>query len=182
MNDILPIGENLKKIRSSRGLSLDAVSSITGVSKTMLSQIERSESVPTVATVSKIANGLKLRFDDLLENSKDLYCDIKKISDISPVIDNGGKIQRYCLFPFSRSSGFEIFYCVIKPGCDHSSETHQNGRTEYMMVAQGELDLITDSHTFHLEKGSSIAFDASKSHQYINHTDQDAIVYFVLSY
>ena len=72
MNDILPIGENLKKIRSSRGLSLDAVSSITGVSKTMLSQIERSESVPTVATVSKIANGLKLRFDDLLENSKDL--------------------------------------------------------------------------------------------------------------
>ena len=56
MDEQLKIGENLKNIRKSMGLSLDAVSSMTGVSKTMLSQIERSESVPTLATVSKIAN------------------------------------------------------------------------------------------------------------------------------
>ena len=61
MGEQLKIGENLKNIRKSMGLSLDAVSSMTGVSKTMLSQIERSESVPTLATVSKIANGLKIR-------------------------------------------------------------------------------------------------------------------------
>ena len=42
MGEQLKIGENLKNIRKSMGLSLDAVSSMTGVSKTMLSQIERS--------------------------------------------------------------------------------------------------------------------------------------------
>ena len=79
MGEQLKIGENLKNIRKSMGLSLDAVSSMTGVSKTMLSQIERSESVPTLATVSKIANGLKIRFDNLLTSPQSLYCDIKYI-------------------------------------------------------------------------------------------------------
>lgn len=87
MGEQLKIGENLKNIRKSMGLSLDAVSSMTGVSKTMLSQIERSESVPTLATVSKIANGLKIRFDNLLTSPQSLYCDIKYIENISPVVD-----------------------------------------------------------------------------------------------
>ena len=73
MGEQLKIGENLKNIRKSMGLSLDAVSSMTGVSKTMLSQIERSESVPTLATVSKIANGLKILFDNLLTSPQSLY-------------------------------------------------------------------------------------------------------------
>ena len=95
MGEQLKIGENLKNIRKSMGLSLDAVSSMTGVSKTMLSQIERSESVPTLATVSKIANGLKIRFDNLLTSPQSLYCDIKYIENISPVVDNDGKILFY---------------------------------------------------------------------------------------
>ena len=101
MGEQLKIGENLKNIRKSMGLSLDAVSSMTGVSKTMLSQIERSESVPTLATVSKIANGLKIRFDNLLTSPQSLYCDIKYIENISPVVDNDGKILFYCIFPFT---------------------------------------------------------------------------------
>ena len=129
MGEQLKIGENLKNIRKSMGLSLDAVSSMTGVSKTMLSQIERSESVPTLATVSKIANGLKIRFDNLLTSPQSLYCDIKYIENISPVVDNDGKILFYCIFPFTPATGFEIFYCVLKPGCNHVSQTHKNGNT-----------------------------------------------------
>lgn len=98
MGEQLKIGENLKNIRKSMGLSLDAVSSMTGVSKTMLSQIERSESVPTLATVSKIANGLKIRFDNLLTSPQSLYCDIKYIENISPVVDNDGKKSCFTVF------------------------------------------------------------------------------------
>ena len=63
MQGIHSLGENLKSTRNRMGLSLDEVSSMTGVSKTMLSQIERSQSVPTLATVWKIANGLKIKFE-----------------------------------------------------------------------------------------------------------------------
>ena len=182
MGEQLKIGENLKNIRKSMGLSLDAVSSMTGVSKTMLSQIERSESVPTLATVSKIANGLKIRFDNLLTSPQSLYCDIKYIENISPVVDNDGKILFYCIFPFTPTTGFEIFYCVLKPGCNHVSQTHKNGRTEYVMVTDGEVEVAVGDNIYQVKRGASIAVDASAEHKYINNGIEDANMYFVLSY
>ncbi len=55
----LRIGEKLKSIRMARALSLDDAAALTGVSKPMLGQIERGQSVPTVTTLWKIATGLK---------------------------------------------------------------------------------------------------------------------------
>ena len=49
--------KNLKRIREDRKLSLDKVADLTGVSKSMLGQIERGDSNPTITTVWKIANG-----------------------------------------------------------------------------------------------------------------------------
>lgn len=70
MNDFSALGEKLKNTRNEMGLSLSKVSSMIGVSKTMLSQIERSESTPTIATVWKIANGLRIKFETLFRKYK----------------------------------------------------------------------------------------------------------------
>ena len=70
MESYLELGERLKEIRGNMGLSLEQVSALTGVSKTMLSQIESSKSIPTIATVFKIANGLKIKVDSLLCGKK----------------------------------------------------------------------------------------------------------------
>ncbi|BDB00642.1 hypothetical protein CBOS2020_07160 [Clostridium botulinum] len=56
LNDI--ISANLKKLRTDRNLSLGQLSELSGVSKVMLSQIEKEESNPTINTIWKIANGL----------------------------------------------------------------------------------------------------------------------------
>lgn len=54
------IGERLKEIRANRVLTLDDTAKITGVSKPMLGQIERGQSIPTITTLWKIATGLKV--------------------------------------------------------------------------------------------------------------------------
>ena len=56
------ISENLRQIRKEKKLSLDSMAEQTGVSKSMLGQIERGESSPTVATLWKIATGLHISF------------------------------------------------------------------------------------------------------------------------
>ena len=56
------IAENLKRIRKENKWSLDTVSDMTGVSKSMLGQIERGESSPTISTLWKIATGLHISF------------------------------------------------------------------------------------------------------------------------
>ena len=60
------IGLVLKEVRFKRGLTLDEASKLTGVSKAMLGQIERGESVPTISTLWKISTGLKLSFSEFL--------------------------------------------------------------------------------------------------------------------
>ncbi|HHY27983.1 MAG TPA: helix-turn-helix domain-containing protein [Desulfitobacterium dehalogenans] len=181
MNDFSALGEQLKNTRTKMGLSLSEVSSMTGVSKTMLSQIERSESIPTIATVWKIANGLRIKFETLLENTNKLY-EVKSIDTMIPLTDNDDHILLYCIFPFSPISGFELFYGIIKPGCNYSSENHQNSSTEYLSVSQGELELVIGANTYHIKAGSAIAFDSRKDHKYINNGEVDVIAHFVISY
>ena len=60
------IAVNLKRIRKSRNMSLDMLAEKTGVSKSMLGQIERGESNPTVATIAKIVDGIRVTFEELI--------------------------------------------------------------------------------------------------------------------
>ena len=64
------IAFNLKRIRKSKNMSLDMLAERTGVSKSMLGQIERGESNPTVSTIGKIVEGLKVPFEQLIYNRK----------------------------------------------------------------------------------------------------------------
>ena len=67
------IGKKLKSIRTVRALSLDDAAALTGVSKPMLGQIERGQSVPTVTTLWKIATGLKVPLSSFLEEPRVEY-------------------------------------------------------------------------------------------------------------
>ena len=60
------IAVNLRRIRKAKNMSLDMLADRTGVSKSMLGQIERGESNPTVSTIGKIVEGLKVPFEQLL--------------------------------------------------------------------------------------------------------------------
>lgn len=66
----LKIGEKLKSIRNVRMMSLDDAAALTGVSKPMLGQIERGQSIPTVTTLWKIATGLKMPLSFFWKDSR----------------------------------------------------------------------------------------------------------------
>ena len=89
-DEFIGIGDNLKRLRGRMGLSLSEVANMTGVSKTMLSQIERSESTPTISTIWKISNGLNVKFDTLLDTTPTHLCDIRRIADVTPRCDKSG--------------------------------------------------------------------------------------------
>ena len=50
------IAVNLKRIRTSKGMSLDVVAEQTGVSKSMLAQIERGTANPSIGFLGKIVS------------------------------------------------------------------------------------------------------------------------------
>ena len=64
------IAANLKRIRKAKNMSLDRMAEQTGVSKSMLGQIERGESNPTVSTIGKIIEGIKVPLEELIEEPR----------------------------------------------------------------------------------------------------------------
>ncbi len=98
------IAANLKRIRKEKKLSLDNAAEMTGVSKSMLGQIERGESSPTVATLWKIATGLHISFTALLEGQA-METKIIQKEDIRPLLSDEGR------FLFSRMTTRNALKC-----------------------------------------------------------------------
>ena len=114
MNDFSALGERLKAIRDSRNLNLSDVSELTGISKAMISKIERGESVPTISTVWKLANGLKITLNALSGDAESGYA-VKSIAEMTPLIDTDGRFQLYNIFPFSPLAVFRSSTAASTP-------------------------------------------------------------------
>lgn len=181
MNDFSSLGENLRKIREQQNLNLSDVSELTGISKAMLSKIERGESVPTITTVWKIANGLKITLNDLAKEDNVEYV-VRNIENITPLVEDDEKFSLYPMFPFSPLDGVQIFYAIIKPGY-HVEEPmfiHASSEKEYCIVFQGRLDIEIEDRTHALNEGTGIDFDPHQKHGYINPGNEDAIACMLL--
>lgn len=179
---IKEIGKILKKIRFERELTLDNVATLTGVSKTMLGQIERGVSVPTISVLWKIAKGLQISLSTLLNEPIQHYKPVHILKDLQPIYDEDSKMILFNVFPFNPISGFEYFYIILKPGAIHHSDAHRSATEEYIIVTQGELTLEIEQQRFTLTAPSKINFHANVPHSYENHTNEDVIFQNIMKY
>jgi XRE family transcriptional regulator, regulator of sulfur utilization len=177
------IGKNLNNARKKRGLSLDKVAELTGVSKAMLGQIERGESTPTVNVLWKIATGLKVSFSSLLANSEeDKETLLVRHSEVTPIIEENGQMRIYPQFMFDSDRGFEVFIIELEPGCSHRSEPHDEGVEEYISLVEGVLEVTLGEDIYVLDKGDAIRYLANKAHIYRNLSDELTIFHNIIYY
>lgn len=177
----LIIAENLKGLREERKLSLDNVAKLTGVSKSMLGQIERGEVNPTVSTVWKISNGFKISFTELMSRSE---ADIELVNkdDIQSLVEDNGKFRNFPVFPFDNTRRFEIYTLEIDCGGHLSAEAHPQGTQEFITVYSGEVTINIDNEKFVVITGNSIRFKADRPHAYKNTGDGICTLSMVIYY
>jgi len=179
MNGI--IAGNLRQLREDRKLSLEKASEITGVSKSMLGQIERGESNPTITTIWKIASGLKVSFTALV-NAPQADTVIVNQADIVPLIEADGKYRVYPIFPYEEGRRFEMYSLEIDQGGYFASNPHGEKTQEFITVFDGELTILTNNREYKIAKGESIRFRADKPHSYHNPGDVLARLSLVIYY
>lgn len=161
------IGENLKRIRQERGISLEKTAELTGVSKAMLGQIERGDSNPTVTTLWKIANGLRMSFSSLIHQEQPSVTLIKK-EEVEPLKGDGGRYNVYPFIPFDPEKQFEVYFMTLEPGAAHESEPHHTGVEEYIFVNDGTLDVEVNGNLYTVQTDDAIRFDGDRHHTYRN--------------
>lgn len=171
------IAFNLKKLRTERNLSLGQLATESGISKTMLSDIEKGNSNPTINTIWKIANGLKVPYTKLIDGVDSETTVVQRKETIEQTGETN-TYRVYCYFTTTPIRNFELFYCELDGHSSNKSIGHSEKTQEYIYIIQGELILNIENNKFILHEGDSLVFDSSISHTYIN--KQDKLVTFIV--
>lgn len=178
LNEI--IAANLKRLRAERGLSLGRLAELSGVSKVMLSQIEKGESNPTINTLWKIAGGLQVSYTKLIDEQMEAPLLIRK--DESALVEHTG----YRVYHYSTANparDFEFFNSELDPDGVFTSEGHGVNTHEYLLVTKGEMTLLYGGEEYLLQEGDFIHFDCTQPHTYCNRskkmTEFTNIVYYI---
>lgn len=161
------IGENIKSIRERKKLTLDAAAKQTGVSRSMLAQIEKGDVNPTISVLWKIANGYRVSFTSLMDHHAQAPLLIRAES-VSPLIEDGGRYLNYPAFPFQEDRLFETYRIQIEPDGFLPAQPHMMGTEEYITVFKGEVEICVGQETFRLAEGDSLRFKADVEHAYKN--------------
>lgn len=148
-------------------MSLDMLAEYTGVSKSMLGQIERGESNPTVTTIAKIVDGLKVPFEELLY-TKEAPFQVVKPEEYYVCKEKENCYIVKTILPYDKKRQFELYEAKIEGECSYNSLSHGEGIWEYIMVTEGALCVETQEEAFVVEEGNTARFLADKSHTYFN--------------
>lgn len=174
------IAFNLKELRTERNLTMGQLSNISGISKSMLSEIERGGSNPTINTLWKIANGLNVPYTKLMEGIEKEATVIRK-SEAVMQTDETEHYRVYCYYRNTPVRNFELFYVELDAGTSNSSIGSSKKSQEYIYIMQGELTLHTETGDYTLGEGDSLVFDSSIGHTYTNCQDM-LLTFMVINY
>jgi len=177
----LVIAESLKRLRADKKLSLDSVAKLSGVSKSMLGQIERGEVNPTVSTVWKISNGLKISFTELMSRPES-DIEIVDKGKLQPLVEDNGKVRNFPIFPFDSTRRFEMYLLEIDGGGYLEAEAHPHGTQEFVTVSSGLVTISVNGQGFDVTSGNSMRFKADTPHTYKNYGDAICSLSMVIYY
>ena len=159
------VAKNIKAYRKKYKMSLEKLSQQTGVSTSALSEIEKGNTIPSINTVWKITNGLKISFSSLMSEEQASYQLINK-AEVTPITEEDGKYKVYPYFPFDQDKSFEFFQVCLEKGAKLDSEPHLAGSEEYVIVIEGQMELIIDHDHVILEEGDAVRFKSDVPHYY----------------
>lgn len=174
------IASNLKRFRAERTLSISQLAELSGISKVMLSQIEKGEANPTVNTIWKIAGGLNIPYSALFEQPQSRIEVVTRAKTVAQSADDG-RYRMYCYFASSPTRSFEWFQNELDAGCSHTSMGHPAKSMEYVMLLSGQIEITVEGEQYILNPGDAIEFTADNEHTYTN-TGSSKAVMLVMNY
>jgi transcriptional regulator with XRE-family HTH domain len=176
------VAEALRRFRKQRDLSLDELAIKSGVSRAALSQIEGSRTNPTLSVLWKIASGLEIPFQELLETPIEEPLKVLRVGDASPVRSADGRVESRLLTPGGTSGGTETYELRIAPKGVHRSEPHRKGTVETVVVLKGALRITVGESEVELGTGDSAYLRADLPHSYENRSSHEARFVNVIAY
>jgi len=180
------VGTRLQALRKAQDLSLDDLSRRSGVSKSMLSEVERNRSNPTIAVLWRLASALGVSLTDFLaekasESSPPALTLVA--AQATPVIrSNDGKCELRILGPIALAGKLEWYELTIEPGGELASDAHEEGAKEHLSVQNGSLLVQVGGNGQQVRRGETARYVADVQHSISNTGKTAAKAILVVEY
>lgn len=172
--------ENLRRLRQSSGLTLDRLAARAGVSRAMISKVERGLSDPTATVLGKLAAGLDVSLSQLLGDPKPRAPRVLARGDQVRFFDPATGFDRYSLSPLFEDGSLDFAFITLPPGQSAFFAPHHRGVEEYIALHAGEMVVVVDGERFSLKAGDTIFYPGDTEHEYRNEGTAPAIFYIVI--
>lgn len=170
-------------LRRQRGWSLDALSRASGVSRSMLSQIEREQANPTLAVTVKIATALGMSVADLVEQAAPVHnIEIIRAEDRTHIFRADENCSIRTLSPLHLEKDVEFYELLLHPGGILRSAAHFEGTREFLTVQKGKVRIVSADENTELNRGDSASYRADVPHEISNPAKSEAVVFLVVIY
>ncbi len=176
----MDLGQKVRQLRVRRGLNIRELAELVECTPSLISQLERGKTDPSISMLKKIARALdanivdffmeSVAHDDIVTTEKDrVHIQLKRWdAHIQSLVKN------------VTNKKMQPFYTVIKPGGgSHGLYSHEG--EEFGFLLSGELELMLDNRVHKIRANESFYFSSQIPHNWGNAGKEDAVVIWVIT-
>ena len=176
------LGDRAKELRRGRGLTLEELADLSGVSRAMISKLERGEKNPTLVVAAKLAEGLGVTLSQLagMEERREVVIVSRERRMVMRDPETG--FERQLLSPNFVGMGVEFIRNEIPEGSNSGTfPPHRRGVEEHIVVERGSLRATLGGEEYLLGEGDAVYFEADVPHRFDNAGEGSCSYYLVIS-
>lgn len=176
------LGVRVRELRRERGLTLEELAGRSGVSRAMISKLERGEKNPTLVIAARMAEGLGVSLSRLagVEERREVVLVPRERRMVLRDPETG--FVRQSLSPTFAGRGVEFLRNVVPEGSTSGDfPAHRKGVEEHVVVEKGRLRATLGGEEYLLREGDALYFEADVPHRFDNAGTGECAYYLVIS-
>jgi XRE family transcriptional regulator, regulator of sulfur utilization len=159
------LGKTVQRLRKAYSLSLSELAAQSGVAKSIISQIERNETNPTLATIWRLAQALDVSIDRVLQTAEDEpFVEKSSKGDTPILVSDDGKCRLAIIGWIKTVEWLQWYDFHAEPGGVLESDPHQRGSIECLSLIEGELEVEVAGVRDHAKAGETLRYRCDRSH------------------
>ncbi len=170
------------ELRKQNKLTLDQLAAASGVSRSMLSQIERGQANPTLAVTFRIAQAFGISIGELVDQPwASSTIEVVHGDDPNNLFRADDECQIRTLSPLHMEKNIEFYELTLAPGASLRSAPHYEGTKELLTVSQGEASIVSGDSVSQLQSGDTAHYRGDLSHEIKNVGSDTLMCYLVVT-
>ncbi len=170
-------GKTIGRLRKAEALSLGELAEQSGVAKSMISQIEKNESNPTLATITRLSRALGTSVEAVLsvnDSDDDPLVEHARRKDTPVLMSDDGLCTLRIIGSIDTVEFVQWYDFTAKPGGKLESSPHPDGSIENLSILTGRLSVTVDGQTWTAKAGETLRYRADRDHAIENTGENSA--------